>query len=52
MTRNQQRNHFELPDLQRLPTEFKDLPNAGARPLRADSRLERVIIDPRNKTTC
>ena len=51
MTRNQQRNHFELPDLQRLPTAFKELPNAGARPLRADSRLERVLRSGRFAVT-
>lgn len=50
-TRNLQRSHFELPDLQRLPTEFKDLPNAGARPLHADSRLERVLRSGRFAVT-
>jgi hypothetical protein len=51
MIRNLQRSHFELPDLQRLPTEFKQLPDAGTKPLRADSRLERVLRSGRFAVT-
>ncbi|MEZ4866723.1 MAG: methylenetetrahydrofolate reductase [Caldilineaceae bacterium] len=44
-------SRFELPDLQQLPTHFRELPNAEGHPLRADSRLERVLRSGRFAVT-
>lgn len=47
------RNHtqFDLPDLNRLQNELKDFPNPVNRPVRANSRLERVLRSGRFAVT-
>ena len=44
-------SHFELPGLQQLPHDFKALPGQAPQPLRADSRLERVLRSGRFDVT-
>lgn len=44
-------SHFELPGLQQLPHDFKTLPGQAQQPLRADSRLERVLRSGRFAVT-
>lgn len=44
-------SHFELPGLQQLPHTFKELPGQASQPLRADSRLERVLRSGRFAVT-
>lgn len=44
-------SHFELPGLQQLPHDFKVLPGQAQQPLRADSRLERVLRSGRFAVT-
>ncbi len=42
---------FSLPDLQQIPQKYTDLPNLADRPLRSDSRLERVLRSGRFAVT-